>query len=252
MTNAVERIKDELAELVKEGWGILESEVAARDKKQKVKGTSAILRYQNWYTRALPVVRQLMPGRLSEFEEQYRLGKRKEIDASTYTISDYLMGLKVSDRFGDEKFDHHAVFAMRFQHQIAILQSAQTRIDSILADIRGVLKAELFDTELERAKELLTKGYLRAAGTIAGVVLENHLSTVCDNHQIRIRKKNPTIADYNDSLKNEGILDVPTWRWIQRLGDIRNMCCHAKEREPTTEEVQELIDGVAKASKTIF
>lgn len=252
MTNAVERIKEELAKLVKEGLGILETEVVARDKKQKAKGTSTILRYQNWYTRALPVVRQLIPERLSEFEEQYRLGKRKEIAASTYTISDYLMGLRVRDAFGEDMFDHHAVFGMKFQQQFAILQSAQTRIDSILADIKGVLKAELIDTEVERAKELLTKGYLRPAGTIAGVVLENHLSTVCDNHQIRIRKKNPTIGDYNDSLKNEGILDVPTWRWIQRLGDIRNLCCHARDRDPTSEEVEEFIVGVEKATKTIF
>jgi hypothetical protein len=47
-------------------------------------------------------------------------------------------------------------------------------------------------------------------------------------------------------------LDVPTWRQIQRLGGIRNLCDHNKEREPTKDEVIELIGGVDKVSKTLF
>jgi len=47
-------------------------------------------------------------------------------------------------------------------------------------------------------------------------------------------------------------LDVANWRWIQRLGDIRNLCAHAKDREPTKDEVLELVNGVEKCIKTIF
>src|SRR4030042_5783196 len=132
---------------------------------------------------------------------------------------------------------------MKFQQQIAILQSAQTRIDTILADIKGVLKADLFDDELVKAKELLRKDHRRPAGIIAGVVLESHLSAVCENHAIKFTKKNLNISDYNDALKEE-VYDTATWRLIQRLGDIRNLCAHPKEREPTKEEVNDLIDGV--------
>ncbi len=53
-------------------------------------------------------------------------------------------------------------------------------------------------------------------------------------------------------LKKDGIIDTPLWRQIQRLGDIRNLCDHNKEREPTREDVQELIDGVEKITKTLF
>ena len=242
-TNLREAIRKELDSLLKQGDSFLE--------KQGQRVTT--FEYQSWYTKALAVVRQLMPDRLKEFEALYKIEKRTDIDHSTYTISDYLLGLRVTRViYGDDVDLPETAFISRFQQQLAILKSAYTRLDSLLSDITGVLRADLFDNEIDAARSLLKAKHLRAAGTVAGVVLENHLSTVCDNHRIRIRKKNPTIADYNDSLKNEGILDVPTWRWIQRLGDIRNLCCHAKDRDPTTEEVEELIDGVEKATKTIF
>jgi hypothetical protein len=84
-----------------------------------------------------------------------------------------------------------------------------------------------------------------------GVVLEKHLGQVADDHSITPRKKAPTISDLNDALKGAGVLDVPVWRQIQRLGDIRNLCDHNKEREPTKEQVLELADGVAKMVKSV-
>jgi hypothetical protein len=66
------------------------------------------------------------------------------------------------------------------------------------------------------------------------------------------KKKSPTIADYNDALKNADIIDVPNWRNIQRLGDLRNLCSHSKDRDPNPDEIQELINGVKKIMKTLF
>ncbi len=119
-------------------------------------------------------------------------------------------------------------------------------------DIREVLVADLFDTEIDRARALLKNKLLREAGVIAGVVLEAHLQNVAVAHADKIAKKNPTIIDLNDPLKNGGIYDVPTWRLIQRLGDIRNMCDHSKHRAPTADEVGDFIDGTDKITKTVF
>lgn len=245
MSDSREAIRKELDSLLKQGDSFVE--------KQRKGERVSTFEYQSWYTKALAVVRQLMPDRLNEFQALYKIENRKEIDFTNYSISDYFLGLRVSSViYPEDAALPDTAFISRFHQQLAILKSAYTRLDSLLSDITGVLRADLFDNEIDAARSLLKAKHLRAAGTVAGVVLENHLSTVCDNHQIRIRKKNPTLADHNDSLKNEGILDVPTWRWIQRLGDIRNLCCHAKERDPSSEEVQELIDGVEKATKTIF
>ena len=90
------------------------------------------------------------------------------------------------------------------------------------------------------------------AGALAGVVLERHLKEVCDNHSLTIRKRNPQISDLNDSLKSAAVIDTPQWRSIQYLGDLRNLCAHDKESEPTPDQINDLLAGVAKVTKTIF
>jgi len=48
------------------------------------------------------------------------------------------------------------------------------------------------------------------------------------------------------------VIDVPAWRQIQRLADVRNLCNHSKHREPHKKEVDELIDGVDRIVRTLF
>ena len=59
-------------------------------------------------------------------------------------------------------------------------------------------------------------------------------------------KKNPTISDYNDALKKIRIVDLVTWRLIGRCGDIRNYCVHSKERDPTPDEIDDVIRAAEK------
>jgi hypothetical protein len=66
---------------------------------------------------------------------------------------------------------------------------------------------------------------------LAGVVLERHLAQVCSNHGIKIAKKTPGIADLNNALKEANVVDVPQWRFVQHLADIRNLCDHSKKAE---------------------
>ena len=39
---------------------------------------------------------------------------------------------------------------------------------------------------------------------------------------------------------------------MQYLTDLRNLCDHDKESEPTADQVSELISGVEKVTKTLF
>lgn len=211
--------------------------------------------YQKWYTESYIVLKQLIPERLAEFEAIYKGGieKRKKIDLTSYTIQDWLTGIRsASKEFGGKYFEDSNIVSMRFNAQLEILKSVENRFESSLFDIKQLIQADLFDSELDAARELLKNGFIRPAGVIAGVVLEGHLSQVSKNHSITIRKKNKTISDYNDALKNNKIIDIPYWRFIQRLGDLRNLCGHKKEREPNKEEIIELIDGVDKITKTLF
>jgi len=143
-----------------------------------------------------------------------------------------------------------SVTRIRFHNQIQIVGSLESRIDSVIADVYGNLLADLTDEELRTAKSLM-KTSLRAAGALAGVVLEKHLQQVAANHGIKIKKKTPTISDLNDPLKQAGIYDNPLWRKIQLLADIRNLCSHNKNREPTNDEIEDLISGVNTVVKTL-
>jgi hypothetical protein len=115
-----------------------------------------------------------------------------------------------------------------------------------------MVQGDLFDSELDAAKELANNKFARAAGALAGVVLERHLAQVCSNHNIKSTKKSPAISDLNDALKEAGAIEIPQWRFVQHLADIRNICDHNKKQEPTADQVTDLLDGVAKVTKTMF
>lgn len=209
-------------------------------------------KYQNWYSESLTLIKQLLPNRIEDFKRNYEKPKikRKDITYENYVIEDYLQGLRVS-YLGDLKVGPKAAIP-RFEQQISILQSVNKRFESTLFDIKQLVQADLFDSELDAAKELIKKGFLRGAGAIAGVVLEKHLSQICENHNIKILKKNPSISDYNNKLKENTIYEIPTWRKIQHLGDLRNLCNHNKQKDPKKEDIEELIDEVGKITKTLF
>jgi hypothetical protein len=128
----------------------------------------------------------------------------------------------------------------------------KARFESSLFDIRQLVQADVFDSELDAAKELARKKFGRAAGALAGVVLERHLLQVCANHNIRITKKAPGIGDLNNALKEAEVIDTAQWRFIQHLADIRNVCDHSKSEDPTADQVDDLIRGVDKTVKTLF
>lgn len=270
MGNKKDEIKRELNVLIKDAYDILMAEVEDQQPQNKTssdpktneesknttkstKKQPPIVAYNAWYSKALPVVRQLVPERYKEFQDLYMLEKRdiKNISNLNYTISDYLLGLRIT-RGSEDVVNTLAVFYNKLHLQHSILVGANERIDSILNDVKGVLQAELFDNELDAANNLLKNGHFRASGALAGVTVERHLGQVAENHKIKLSKKNPTIADFNQIFKDEGILDIPNWRFLQRLSDIRNLCVHKKERDPTKDEVEELIEGTRKIVKTLF
>ena len=105
---------------------------------------------------------------------------------------------------------------------------------------------------MDAAKELKKKGFLRAAGAICGVVIERHLSQVCDRRGIKVTKKNPSINDYNSLLQTNNVIGVQDMRFIQLTGDIRNKCDHNKKEEPTDDDITTIISGAEKIIKNIY
>ncbi|WP_240435104.1 MULTISPECIES: hypothetical protein [Ralstonia solanacearum species complex] len=211
------------------------------------------LDYQSWYTEALAFVKQIIPDRVQDFVRHYEKAKgRKDVTYENYVIEDFLHGLRITRGGGAHIVVDRSAALRRFEQQIAIVRAGKARFDSSLFDIKNIVQADLLDSEMAAAGELLKHKFVRAAGAVAGVVLERHLRTVCQHHNVLPAKKNSTIFDFNEALKSNNVIDVPAWRNVQFLADIRNLCDHSKVPEPTAEQVGDLIEGVKKVIKTMF
>lgn len=244
--NKYENMKQELKGLIKEGKTLYQYLIKDEKTGNLPQLVSFIRDYEKWYSKALVVVRVLLPTRVEDFSLMYQPKSRKELKHSTYTISDALRGLTHTQGW----YDPSSALTCMWR-QVNILQACLDCYESKIFDLQAVLQADIFDSELDSAKHLVSRGFYRAAGAMCGVMLEKHLKSVCDHRNLPIKKKNPSIAEYNDTLKDVAY-DTIEWRRIQRLGDIRNLCDHNKDREPTKEEVEELISGTDRVIKTIF
>jgi len=259
-----EEIKKDLQKLYETGKNILaiqtsNSESKSTNKKGKSNKDeekdifSALqLSYNNWYTASLRLIKLLIPERYNDFVSYYKVEKRKQNYFNTleYTISDYLINSHGAPKLiympDDDEFDETETFCIKFQNQLAILNSCIENIDTTLFNIENLLQYNLYKSEIEVANDLLVNGFIRPAGALAGVILESHLKGLCKIHNIIFNKKHISINDCNDKLKSENVLDVVEYKKIQHLASIRNLCDHSGEREPKKDEVRDLIIDVEK------
>ena len=168
--------------------------------------------YQVWYSEAKALVKQILPDRINDFVSYYEYPRvRKDITFQNYMIKDYLQGLRIT-RGADEIASPSAAIP-EFIQQLNIVKAAKTGLTSALFDIRSILQADLFDSEIESAEALAKGGFLRAAGAVCGVIIEKHLKEVCDKHGIRFRKSKPTISDLNEQLRKADVVTIPQWRF---------------------------------------
>ena len=249
MTN-LEKYKKDIDNLIKKGEKLLSilrtNEALIKFRKE----------YEVWYSESLSLIKIVLPNRVEDFEKYYyQKGEKCLKEYITYTPP-RSEGIKLEfyyksefDYIPAEKVDYAKSL---FENQLGIVKAAKRRFESSLFDIKQLVQADLFNSELDAARELNKKGFMRGAGAIAGVVLEKHLSQVCENHKLKVTKKNPTINDFNQLFKDNDVIDIPTWRFIQHLADLRNLCDHDKKRDPKKEEIEELINGVEKITKNIF
>lgn len=208
------------------------------------------LGYQCWYTKSYYLIKLVAPDRLTDFEELYKKKKGKEPTFDTYCLSDALLGTHITR--GITVIAKPRSVMSKMEQQISILKSVKELTENYFYNLEIEIRSDVLDSEIDSAYELFSKKFLRAAGSIAGVVLEKHLSNIASQHGIIITKKDPTISEFNDKFKENGVYDVINWRKIQYLGDIRNLCCHNKKIEPTEEQVKDLLDGVKYVIQNVF
>ena len=98
-----------------------------------------------------------------------------------------------------------------------------------LSSYKAIVQAEVFDTELEQAYELLKSGYYVAAAVIGGVVLETALRELCDREIIPHGKMDKMNAD----LTKAGVYSKIVQKQITAFAGIRNSAAHGNKEEFT-------------------
>ena len=190
--------------------------------------------YQQWYTESSPMVRQLVPHRFDEFSKSYF---QDSLD-SLFSIP-FENGLNPSTSI-----------ALKMRRQYQILASSKTQLDGVISNLRHIAQADIFDSQLDSARELLDNGFIRPAGVVAGVVLERALKDLFVDNDITLDRRNPTISWMNDRLKAEGVYDAMVLHKIRWYAGVRNKCSHDDGEEPKKDDVKDMIEGVGKFAKT--
>ena len=109
-----------------------------------------------------------------------------------------------------------------------------------LTSIKNLIQADVFDSELEQAEELLSNGYKLAAAIISGVVLETTLRDLCTREGISYGK----LDKMNSDLAKAGIYNKLQQKRITALADIRNSAAHGNPDEFTDTDVTNMIRDI--------
>lgn len=130
-----------------------------------------------------------------------------------------------------------------FARMNAVFEAAMEDFKSgYLMSIRSLIQAELFDSELEQATELLRAGYKVPGAVIAGTVLEASLREHCTKRNI----PQGNADRMNDDLTKDGLYNSLVAKRIRALLGIRNSAAHGKKDDFTDADVKSMIEEIGR------
>jgi hypothetical protein len=123
----------------------------------------------------------------------------------------------------------------------AVLLAAKEDFEGgYLHEIRSLIQADVYDSELEQAEELLASGYKTPAAVIAGIVLETNLRQACLDHMQPIGK----LDTMNAALVKAGVYNKLVQKQITALADIRNNAAHGHSDQFDERDIENMIREV--------
>jgi hypothetical protein len=125
----------------------------------------------------------------------------------------------------------------------AVFEAAKEDFEGgYLTSVRNLVQAEVFDTELEQARELLDAGYETAAAVIAGVVLETTLRQLCAAKGLAVGKLDKMNAD----LAKAGQYNSLVQKQVTSLAAVRNSAAHGDKTAFTKADVSVMLTEVQR------
>jgi hypothetical protein len=145
-------------------------------------------------------------------------------------------------RHFNERFhsDTESTGASTLEDCKAILQSAiEDYKGGYLFNTRGLIQAEVFDSVLEQANELLASGYKDPACVITGVAIETTLKELCTRNGIPHSKLDKMNAD----LCKAGVYNMGMQKQITAWAERRNKAAHGDWGDYNVDDVVDMIRG---------
>jgi HEPN domain-containing protein len=145
-------------------------------------------------------------------------------------------------RHFDEGFrkDPESEYASTLEECKAIFQAAtEDYKGGYLFNARGLIQAEVFDSVLEQASELLDSGYKDPACVVAGVAIETTLKELCTRNGITHSKLDKMNAD----LCKAGVYNMGMQKQITAWAERRNKAAHGEWNDYNADDVADMIRG---------
>ncbi len=281
MEDTIRTIQHALDTLLEEGLALFRGTIQGSEGANTLSFMKRHTPYQAWYTKALRVIRQLYPERSDDFQAPYRAllalqrlapsppwyrkalrvmhrltarrsqaakdhereGHDSARSGSPETVRHTCMGMTITPN-GEMIPSVRMTFLAHFSQQLSILSSVRDGLEYVLADMHGTLYGDVENHLLATVYTLSQHGHRRAAGALAGVLLEIHLAHVAAKYRVARCPTSSGITTLNAALKCGGIYDGEVWRFIQRLGALRDVCVDSPRRDPTVDEITTFIQGV--------
>jgi len=139
-----------------------------------------------------------------------------------------------------KKFDTNYT---RFNRLNPVFRAAKEDYEGgYLISIKALIQAEVFESELEQAQELLNSGYRLASAVISGIVLETSLRELCNQNSI----PHSNLDKMNADLAKKGIYNKLQQKRITVIANIRNSAAHGKPDEFTNLDVESMIKDIER------
>jgi hypothetical protein len=136
-------------------------------------------------------------------------------------------------------------------HLIGVVHALRDDVASgFLADLREIVRGELFSDFLDMADYLVKEGFKDAAAVMGTGVLESHLRQLCVKLGITMETVvgsdvKPKKADQmNSDLARNKVYSVLEQKNVTAWLDLRNKAAHAKYGEYTKDHVSVMLQGV--------
>jgi hypothetical protein len=144
----------------------------------------------------------------------------------------------------------HSNWYRHVSEMVGILQAVAHEVNNgLLADIRGLLRAEIFADFMEMAEHLLQEGYKDASAVLLGAVLEDSLRKIAGAHNVQLVATNGkplTIDPLNIAVAKAGAYGPLVQKQITSWANLRNDAAHGRFSEYDKDQVKQMLLFVQK------